>query len=137
MIRKILWLLAALLLAHVHLGEAQQPARIPRVGYLSGGADFSNPKSTAEGFRQGLRDLGYVIGKNIFVEFRSAEGNLERIPSIVAELTQLPVDVLVVTSLTAIRAAKQATKTIPIVMVSTADPVDAASWRAWRARAET
>ena len=72
--------------------------------------------------RQGLRDLGHFEGKNILIEYRGAEGKLDRIPSLIAELVQLNVDVLVVATLPAIRAAKQATKTIPIVMV-TGDPV--------------
>jgi len=75
--------------------------------------------------RQGLRDLGYIDGKNIVIEYRGAEGKLERIPGIVAELVQLNVDVLVVLIPQAIRAAKQATKTIPIVMVTQEDPVAA------------
>ena len=74
-------------------------------------------------FRQGLRDLGYIEGKNILVEYRYAEGKADRIPGLVAELVQLKVDVLVFPNTTAIRAAKQATKTIPIVMVTTTDPV--------------
>ena len=81
--------------------------------------DPSNPGPYVEAFRQGLRDLGYIEGKNILVEYRYAEGKLDRIPSLVAELVQLKVDVLVVPTLPAIRAAKQATKTIPIVMVTT------------------
>ncbi len=76
-----------------------------------------------EGFRQGLRDFGYIEGKNILVEYRFHEGRPDRVPSLVAELLQLKVDVLVSTALSAIRAAKQATKTIPLVMVSNVDPV--------------
>ena len=103
--------------------EAQQPEKIPRIGYLSGTGDPTNPEPQVEAFRQGLRDLGYVEGKNILVEYRYAEGKPDRIPSLVAELVQLKVDVLVATAPPAIRAAKQATKTIPIVMVTTQDPV--------------
>ena len=77
-----------------------------------------------EAFRQGLRDLGYIEGKNILIEYRYVEGNQDRIPSLVAELVQLKVDVLVSAVYPAIRAAKQATKTIPIVMVITQDPVE-------------
>jgi len=76
-----------------------------------------------EAFRQGLRDLGYIDGKNVLVEYRYLEGKLDRIPDLVAELMHLKVDVFVLTPLSAIRAAKQATKTIPIVMVVTQDPV--------------
>ena len=75
--------------------------------------------------RQGLRDLGYVEGSNISIEYRSLDGSLERLHTVLAELVQSKVDVLYVASLTGIRAAKQATKTIPIVMMTTADPVAA------------
>jgi len=105
--------------------EAQQSAKIPRIGYLSGTGDSSNPGPYVTALRQGLRDLGYIDGKNIVIEYRGAEGKLERIPGIVAELVQLKVDVLVVLIPQAIRAAKQATKTIPIVMVTQEDPVAA------------
>jgi len=105
--------------------EAQQPAKIPRIGYVSGTGDSSNPGPYVAALRQGLRDLGYIDGKNIVIEYRGAEGKLERIPGIVAELVQLKVDVLVVLIPQAIRAAKQATKTIPIVMVTQEDPVAA------------
>ncbi len=85
------------------------------------------PRSTAkqlELVRQALRELGYIEGKNIIIEYRPVE-NLDRLPSILAELVQLKVDIIYVGSLTAIRAAKQATTTIPIVMMTTADPVAA------------
>jgi putative ABC transport system substrate-binding protein len=90
---------------------------------VTGTGDANNPGRAPEAFRRGLRDLGYIEGKNILVEFRYSEGNNERMPSLVAELVQLKVDVLVVGSLPSMRAAKQATKTIPIVMVTTQDPV--------------
>jgi ABC-type uncharacterized transport system substrate-binding protein len=103
--------------------QAQQTARIPRIGYVSGTGDASNPGPYVEALRQGLRDLGYVEGKNIVIEFRGAEGKLDRVPGIVAELVRLKVDVLVLPILPAIRAAQKATKTIPIVMVTNLDPV--------------
>jgi ABC-type uncharacterized transport system substrate-binding protein len=103
--------------------EAQQPGKIPRIGYLTAGGDPRTPGTEVELFRQGLRDLGYLEGKNIVIEYRGAEGKQDRIPGLVTELVQIKVDVLVITSLPAIRAAKQATKTIPIVMVTTVDPV--------------
>ena len=105
------------------MAEAQQPAKIPRIGYLSGTGDSSNPGPYVEALRQGLRDLGHIDGKNIVIEFRGAEGKLDRIPVIVNELVQLNVDVLVLPLASAIRAAKQATKTIPIVIVFGGDPV--------------
>jgi putative ABC transport system substrate-binding protein len=99
--------------------QAQQPAKIPRIGFLATGFD----STTIAAFQDGLRDLGYVEGRNIFIEFRDPEGHISRIPNYVAELVQLHVDVLVVGPLLAIRAAKEATKTLPIVMVTTVDPV--------------
>jgi putative tryptophan/tyrosine transport system substrate-binding protein len=107
------------------VAQAQQPKKVPRIGYVSGSGDANNPGSNVEAFRQGLRDLGYVEGKNILVEYRYAEGKLDRAPDLVAELVQLKVDVLVSAFLTATLAAKQKTKTIPIVMVSNEDPVAA------------
>ena len=105
--------------------EAQQPTKIPRIGLLSGTGDAKNPGSQVEAFLQGLRDRGYVDGKNVAIEYRYAEGRNERFPRLVSELVQLNVDVLVLTALPAILAAKQATKTIPIVMSVNADPVAA------------
>jgi putative tryptophan/tyrosine transport system substrate-binding protein len=115
--------LGALLLALGLSAEAQQPKKVPRIGYVSASGDANNPGPLVEAFRQGLRDLGYIDGKNILVECRYAEAKEDRIPSLVAELVQLKVDVIVVITLSSIRAAKQATKTIPIVMVTNQDPV--------------
>src|SRR5437870_13799111 len=111
--------LGAMLLAFSFPAEAQQPGKIPRIGFLS---SSGNPYSV-EAFRRGLRDLGYVDGKNIVIEYRSAEGKLDRLPRLVAELVQLKVDVFVSTAEPAIERAKQVTKTIPIVMLATFDPV--------------
>jgi putative ABC transport system substrate-binding protein len=123
-IRKIVvCLLTAALVCTVSLAQAQQAKKVPRVGFLSGGGDPSNPGPRVEAFRQGLRDLGYVEGKNIIVEYRYIEGNLDLSPGLVAELIQSKVDVLVTTFLPGTRAARDATKTIPIVMVSFVDPV--------------
>ena len=116
-------LLTAVLLTTVALVEAQQPAKIPRIGYVSGTGNPSNPGPYVEALRQGLRDLGHIDGKNIVIEYRGAEGNLDRVPSLVNELVQLKVDVLVVPIRSAILAAKHATKTIPIVVVTGGDPV--------------
>jgi putative tryptophan/tyrosine transport system substrate-binding protein len=115
--------LSTLLLALCSSAEAQQPTKITRIGYVSGSGDPKTPGPNVEAFRQGLRDLGYIEGKNILVEYRFMEGTVDSIPSLVAELVELKIDVLVVAPLLAIRAAKQATKTIPIVMVTTVDPV--------------
>ena len=117
-------ILAAVMLLAVAAGaEAQQAKKVPRIGYLSGAGDPSNPGPNVEAFRRGLQELGYIEGKNILVEYRYIEGKRDRVPSLVAELVQLKVDVLVSPNLPAIRAAKQATKTIPIVMVINWDPV--------------
>ena len=116
--------LCAMLFALCLPAAAQQPGRIPRIGYVSGTGNSSDPGPYVEALRQGLRDLGYIDGKNIVIEYRGAEGKGDVIPSLVNELVQLRVDVLVVPPiLAAIRTAKQATKTIPIVMVTAADPV--------------
>ncbi len=108
-----------MLLAVAIIAEAQQPKKVPRIGFVPGSGDSNNPGPSVEAFRQGLQDLGYIEGKNIQIESRSMEGTVDSIPSLVAELVRLKVDVLVLVPLLAIRAAKQATKTIPIVM----DPV--------------
>lgn len=103
--------------------EAQPPARVPRIGIL-----WLNPLSATghllEAFRQGLRELGYVEGQNIAIEFRSAEGKFERVPDLASELVRLKVDVIVTGLTPMIRAAQQATTMIPIVMGNIAgDPV--------------
>jgi putative tryptophan/tyrosine transport system substrate-binding protein len=122
--KAIIVLLASLALASFHPAEAQQTNRVPRIGWLVTGVPSSSSSSLSlEAFRQGLRDLGYIEGKNIQIESRYAEGKLDRLPSLVAELVQSKVDVLISGTLVAIRAAKQATNTIPIVMVLSVDPV--------------
>src|SRR5262245_23005452 len=122
--RKFIGLALGALLVAVYLpAEAQQAGKVARIGYVTEAGDFSSPSPNLEAFRQGLRDLGYVEGKNIVIEFRSAEGKPDRVPSLVAELVQLKVDVLVSQATGGILAAKQATKTIPIVMVTVQDPI--------------
>src|SRR5262245_634043 len=96
-----------------------QPPKIPRIGYLTA-ADSSRPY---QAFLQGLRDLGYVEGRNIAIEYRSADGNRERVPDLVAELVRLKVDVIVADGAGPSQDAKKATSTIPIVMTSSGDPV--------------
>jgi putative tryptophan/tyrosine transport system substrate-binding protein len=103
--------------------DAQQAIKIPRIGYVSSSGDANNPGPYVAAFRQGLRDLGYVEGKNIVVEYRYVEGNVDRIPTLVTALVELKVDVLVVGTLVGIRAAKRATNMIPVVVVTTQDPV--------------
>ena len=99
-----------------------QPAKIPRIGYLGASSLSANP-ARIEAFRQGLRELGYVEGKNIVIEWRSAEGKLDRLPEFAAELVQLKVDIIVSAGPAATRPLKEATKTIPIVMTQDSDPV--------------
>lgn len=120
--RFIIVVVVALLLGFSQLADAQQPGKAPRIGYISG-TNESGSGSLLAGFRQGLRDHGYTEGENVFVEYRFAEGKVDRIPNLVAELVQLNVDVIVSSNFTAIGAAKKATKTIPVVMVTTQDPV--------------
>ncbi len=102
----------------------QQPAKVFRIGFL-GAASASGYASRVEALRAGLRDLGYVEGKNIVIEYRWAEGKYELLPGLAAELVQLKVDVIVASPTPSIQAAQQATTTIPIVMVASADPVGA------------
>ena len=102
--------------------EAQQPTKIPRIGFLFG-SPLSIASARIEAFRQGLRELGYVEGKSIVIEWRSAEGKLDRLPSLAAELVRLKVDVIVTAGPLPTRAAKEATTTIPIVMTNEGDPV--------------
>ena len=118
-----IWLLPIVLLLAGFPLEAQQSTKIPRIGYVSGTGSSSDPGPYIEALRQGLRDLGHIDGKNIIIEFRGAEGTQTRIPSLVAELVQLKVDVLVSGNFPGASAAKQITKTIPIVMVTNEDPV--------------
>jgi putative ABC transport system substrate-binding protein len=102
--------------------EAQQPAKIPRVGLLAA-VSPSAAAARIEAFRQGLRELGYVDAKNIVIEYRYAQEILDRLPPLAAELVRLKVDVIVTAGGQATRAAKQATSTIPIVMTNDPDPV--------------
>jgi putative ABC transport system substrate-binding protein len=102
--------------------DAQQPKKVPRIGYLSAGGN-SPCSGRCEAFRQGLRELGYVEGKNIIAEYRFGEGKSDRPPALAAELVALKVDVIVTSGSTDTRAAKRATHTIPIVMTQDSDPV--------------
>jgi len=101
--------------------EAQQPAKVPRIGFLA--TNLSASPHLTEAFRQGLRDLGYVEGRNVVIEYRDAEGKYERLPTLAAELVALKVDVIVAPNTVGVLAAKQATRTLPIVFATAADPV--------------
>ena len=120
--RMIVCLFATTLLSTAPFAEAQQPTKVPRVGYLVA-ASPSAITARTESFRQGLRELGYVEGKNIVIEWRTAEGKLDRFPELIAELVRLKVDIIVTGGPFATRAAKEATTTIPIVMTQVGDPV--------------
>jgi putative ABC transport system substrate-binding protein len=113
---------AAILVARL-AAEAQQAARIARIGYLS--PNLASGPHLREAFRQGLRDLGYVEGRNLVIEYRDAEGKVERIPALAAELVALKVDVIVTEGGNTVvpLTAKQATRTLPIVFAGAADPV--------------
>ncbi len=119
--RAFIGTLAGGLLAAPLAADAQQAAKVPRIGYL-GANPASNPH-LLEAFRQGLRDLGYVEGRNLVIEIRDAEGKFERLPALAAELVALKVDIIMTGGTPAPLAAMQATRTIPIVFAAAADPV--------------
>jgi len=120
--RAFIGTLAGGLLAAPLAAEAQQAAKIARIGYLSG--SLAAGPHLPEAFRQGLRDLGYVEGRSVVIEYRDAEGKLERLPALAAELVALKVDVIVAAaSAVPARAAKQVTRTLPIVFIGAGDPV--------------
>ena len=124
MYRNRSWLITVLLLVSFHPAEAQ-PTKVARIGFVSARAKPTvvAPDTTAESFRQGLRSLGYIEGKNIVIDYRYFAGEVDRIPSLVAELLQAKLDVLVSVNTLAIQALKQATKTTPIVIVINDNPV--------------
>jgi putative ABC transport system substrate-binding protein len=118
----LFYILAAVILTPFAPALAQQAAKLPRIGYLSP----SSPSISAparEAFQQGLRGLGYVEGKNILIEYRYAEGRLERLEELAEELVRLKVDVIVVANAAGARATKKSTTMIPIVMANAGDPI--------------
>jgi len=119
----VIAVLALSLLAAPLAAEAQQAAKITRIGFLA--LNLAAAPHVPEAFRQGLRDLGYVEGRNLVIEYRDAEGKVERLPALAAELVALKVDVIVTEGGNTVvpLAAKQATRTLPIVFASAADPV--------------
>src|SRR5687767_6851368 len=120
--RIILFALCSLLLAPCSAAEAQQAGKVPRIGFL----DSSTASGSAvliDAFRQELSKLGWIEGKNITVEYRFGEQKPERVPELAADLVRLKVDLIVVPGTPTAFAAKKATNTIPIVMLSVADPV--------------
>jgi putative ABC transport system substrate-binding protein len=114
--------LCGLLFALSYSASAQQPTKVPRIGFLTA-TSASSQVPRLEAFRQGLKDLGYFEGKNITIEYRFAEEKLDRVPNLAAELVHLKVDIIVTGGGTSTRAAKEATVTIPIVMGFDNDPV--------------
>jgi putative tryptophan/tyrosine transport system substrate-binding protein len=116
---KAVLLLTGLVLASIHLAEAQQPTKIARIGLLTGGG-LSAESSNA--FLQGLRDFGYIEGKNILIEWRVAAGKRDRVPALTAELVRLNVDAIVTRSATDTRQGDRRLQ-IPIVMTNDGDPV--------------
>ena len=120
--REFITFLGGLAAAWPITGRAQQAAKVARIGYLS--TNLASSPHHHEAFRQGLRDLGYVEGRNVVIEYRDAEGKVERHPALAAELVALKVDVIVVAGSTlAAQTAKQATSTLPIVFIAVGDPV--------------
>jgi putative ABC transport system substrate-binding protein len=122
--KKILvwWILVTFFVANVSAAQAQQATRIPRIGYLDS-VSLSVNAARVEAFRHGLRELGYVEGKNIVIEWRSADGKPDRLPALVAELIGLKVDIIVSAGAAVTRPTKEATSTIPVVMTQDSDPV--------------
>ncbi|HSE87322.1 MAG TPA: ABC transporter substrate-binding protein [Candidatus Binatia bacterium] len=114
--------LCAMLFALCLPVEAQQPKKVPRIGFL-GGASASSYAVRINAFRQGLNQLGYIEGKNIVIEYRYAEGKLDRLPALAKELVGLKPDVIVAAPTPSVLAAKKASAMIPIVFVSVGDPV--------------
>jgi len=120
----IFCLFAATLLSTASFVEAQRPTKVPRIGYLSVATSLSSGDAARkEAFRQALRELGYMEGENIVIEYRYAEGKFDRLPDLATELVRLKVDVILSTGPTGTRAAKGVTTTIPIVMAQDIDPV--------------
>ena len=114
--------LCTMLFALSSSAGAQQPTKLPRIGYLTAGS-LAAQSARIEAFREGLHELGYTEGKNIVIELRFGEGKSERVPALAAELVRLKVDIIVSAGQTVTRAAKKATDTIPIVMAQDQDPV--------------
>ena len=112
--------LSALLLALCFSVEAQQPGKVPRVGYISLRSGIE-PREQA--FQKGLRELGYIEGQNIIIEWRFAKGKEDLLPKLATELVKLKVDGIIAAGTLAIQAAKQATNTIPIIIGQVGDPV--------------
>jgi putative ABC transport system substrate-binding protein len=121
--RKVLGLLTVLILVLFQIAKAQQPTKIPRIGYLHSGS-APTPPDSLKAFRQGLRDLGYIEGKNIIIEYRFAEYKPERIPELAAELVGLNVDLIVTSQTPNVQAIQKVSSTIPIVFGVLSFPIE-------------
>ena len=119
----VVLVLAVILLATVPLAEAQQPKKVPRIGFLGQSKHSSLTGQAILAFRYKLRELGWVEGQNVIIEWRFAEGIEERVPEFIADFIRLKVDVMVLTGGRPVQVAKKATNTIPIVMTEASDPV--------------
>jgi putative tryptophan/tyrosine transport system substrate-binding protein len=122
--KKLVGLLIALTFVSVRFAEAQQPAKIQRIGYLTANSS-SVELPRVDAFRQGLRALGYIEGQNLAIEYRYTDGKFEGLSDVAAELVQLNVDVIVAVTTNAALAAKNATRTIPIFFIGVSDPIAA------------
>ncbi|HYQ97317.1 MAG TPA: ABC transporter substrate binding protein [Candidatus Nitrosocosmicus sp.] len=120
---KAVLLLIGFIFSSVHFVEAQQPKKTPRIGHLFQNSASGENGHLSEAFGKGLREFGYVDGKNITIIVRSAESKVERLPELAAELVRLKVDLLLAGGASPIRAAKQATRAVPIVMTQGPDPI--------------
>ena len=118
----LVYALPALILTTIHIAEAQQAGNIPRIAFLLGGSS-SVYSARIDPFKQGLKELGYVDGKNIAIEYRYAEGKADRLLDLAAELVRLKVDVILATATPSVLAVKKASATIPIVLMGVGDPV--------------
>jgi putative ABC transport system substrate-binding protein len=121
--KKLLWLLILLVVTAYTFAEAQQPAKVPQIGVLNA-SSAANMASRMELFRRGLRHLGYIEGQNLLVEYRYADGKIEKLRDLAAELVRLNVAVIVAGGGQSIRAAKSATNAVPIVMAQVVDPME-------------
>ena len=122
-IQNLKWLgLFVFLVGCVGMAEAQQRGKVPRIGFL-GNSTAALEENLVGPFREGLRDLDYVEGRNILIEYRWAEGKYERLPALIAELIALKIDVIVTAGTPAALAVKKATTTIPLVMIAVGEPV--------------
>src|SRR5262244_338838 len=127
MVKRLLWLLTLLLLAIGTFTEAQQAGKVARIGYLSRDLHPSDSRAPSdrriEAFREGLRQLGYIDGKNIIIEYRYAEGRFERLPALAEELVRLKVDIIIADNFITVRAFKKVTTSIAIVVTGGNDPI--------------